>query len=226
MIKKTIVLLVCLIFISSAISISIGKTIEKQAQPNENVKVEKITLFRHGIDGSVTPIEVEIEVKEGQDLSKVIIEKCKELFEKDSKLNDFLEDLNSEKTQDDLTTKWGWLFVNSRGKGTHIKTKFIYRFLILLYLFKLRFPRLALKVKREIFCNYENDPNAETTIIPIVKYLTGIEQKQIITGNHSVFVHQFSGFTTWSGRFSITPEDKFSRAFFGFARFVLVKQLL
>lgn len=226
MIKKTIVFLVCLIFISSAISISIGKTIEKQAQSNENVKVEKITLFRHGIDGSVTPIEVEIEVNEGEDLSKVIIEKCKELFEKDSKLNDFLEDLNSEKAQDDLTTKWGWLFVNSRGKGTHIKTKFIYRFLILLYLFKLRFPRLSLKVKREIFCNYENDPNAETTIIPIVKYLTGIEQKQIITGNHSVFVHQFSGFTTWSGRFSITPEDEFSRAFFGFARFVLVKQLL
>jgi hypothetical protein len=74
-----------------------------------------------------------------------------------------------------------------------------------------------------IYCDYSNDPRANTTISPISG---GGENSTIyFEGNHSIFVVRFTGFASWSGRFSFTPVDMLPRSFSGIAMFVRCKSM-
>lgn len=228
--KKTIVFLLCLVFILSttASAIKISTEQEKIDDNSENNKeennYEKITLYRYGLDNSITPVEIELEKNSYETIEETIKKKCEELFKQDSKFQDFIKNLPEIKLKSKFTGDWGWLYVSSHGIGKHYKTKMLLRVVLKLSLFRFKLPQLSIKLRREIFCKYEHDLGAETNIVPIIRTAMGYNAAKNMTGNHSVYVHSFAGFTTWSGRFSISPEKKIPRAFAGVGRLVICKQ--
>lgn len=213
-VKKTFVMLVCLAIIMPAISVSYSETTEEKA-----ISTETITLFRYGPDGSITPIKVKIEAKDGKDIGEAIADKCEELFENDAEMQNYVEKSIS---IGNYTIDFGIIKVKSHGRGFHFKTKFLERLALNIILFKLNLPRLGVMVTKQlVFCKYSKDAKAKTTIDPILRNKTNTTK--IVTGPHSVLVINLIGFTTWFGRISISPI--LPRAFSGIARLVVCKSL-
>jgi hypothetical protein len=114
--KIIVALLISLLFLISGMISSSAYTINKKTEKeNCNNKVEiqsfsrKITVYRCGIDGIVTPVE--IEVNNLEDINEAISEKCEELLTNDV---DF-KGLN-------FTMALGiFTFVKSHGRGIHLK---------------------------------------------------------------------------------------------------------
>ena len=211
-VKKTIVMLVCLAILAPALSVAHGETIEEKT-----ISTETITLFRYGPDGSITPVNVKIDNKDGEDIGEAIADKCEELFVKDIEMQNYVE-----KSVGNYNISIGIIKVKSHGRGFHFKTKLLEKMALNLILFKLNLPRLGVMAKKPlIFCKYSRDDRAKTTIDPLLRNNTN--STKIITGHHSVVAINFIGFTTWFGRISISPI--LPRAFFGIARIVACKSL-
>jgi len=209
-VKKTIVMLSCLVILMPAISVAYGETIEEKA-----ISTETITLFRYGPDGSITPVKVKIDNKDGKDIGEAIADKCEELFVNDAEMQNYME-----KSIGNFTISIGVLKVKSHGRGFHFKTKLLEKMALNFILFKLDLPRLGVMAKKPlIFCKYSRDARANTTITPLLR----TNAKKSIEGPHSVVAINFIGFTTWFGRISISPI--LPRAFFGIARLVACKSL-
>jgi hypothetical protein len=73
--------------------------------------IEKVTVFRHGIDGIITKVNLEIELKEGININDAIADKCEKLIK---------EDANFQNLTNDSILKNYISFIKSKGKGLHI----------------------------------------------------------------------------------------------------------
>ena len=221
-IKKTVAVSMFLIFLLSVFSTGSAKNTVKDIE----FDFEKFTFHRHSIDGSVTEVIIDIKIDENRDLSELLEEKCKELFEKDAKFQSYIKDQGDfQKLLENFTGDWGILLISSHGRGLHLKSKPLLKMLVVKRLFKLRLPKILANIKIPVmFCRYPKDPKANTTIVPLVRSLLGFEAKNM-TGNHSVYVRNFIGFTTWNGISSFSPFDKIPRAFFGICQKAICHKL-
>lgn len=224
--KKFIVILVSLAFLNSGIATSSAITIQKNKVGEQEEITSEIapltktmTLYRHGIDGSVTPIEVTIDLEDGNDINEAIVDKCEELLENDEEIQNFLKEWNY---------SGGVLcLVKSKGKGFHYQSLLLEKLLVRFLLFRLDLPRIhTLLSKPWIICRYKNDPTANTTITPLIPLLINKkENPRYMEGKHTVVCINFLGFTSWLRRFSFSPFNIFPRSFVGISVLVICKRL-
>lgn len=216
--KKLIVILIALGLLTSGISVVTADKVHKhnfyeteEVSPEKDSKTLTVTLFKHEIDGSKTPIEVEINLEEGKDIENLIEEKCYEILENDPKIQTLLE--NNE-TQE-LIMK-----IKSRGRGLH------FRFNTRIQLFKLYkiFPLLppyfrTFIILPIVICQYKNDNNAYTT-------LTAIQgnNSTTVVGPHRVISIGFYGISWWIGKFSLWGFV-FRNGFVGISILTRIKRL-
>jgi len=223
--RKSIVFIVCLIVLVSSFGYSMAKSIDSVNKNSNNSSIETMTIFRYGPDGSVTPIKVSLNLNKVDDLGEVLADKCNELFEKDTKMQMYLQNL-LENTTLNLSFSFGLLYIKSHGRGLHFKTKTIVTIITRFKIFKIMLPHFKVHIKKHlIFCRYKNDARAKTVITPLIRSMSDPNVTKIIEGNHSVLVHNFVGYTTWCGHFSKSPFDILPRAFCGLARLVICNKL-
>lgn len=174
-----------------ASSISISKSNPNNDENLSTSTIETVTLFRYGTDGSITPIEIEIEVEEGTDIYDAVEEKCLELIKNDEEFKDVLANPNISRNITSL--------VSSRGKGFQFNFIFTIKWMKMLDFFQLlppfQYRRLPIPV---VYAKYKKDTLAETKITPILD----IKNTSIIKGPHSVSVIGFIGFKWWRGHIS------------------------
>ena len=226
LLKKSAVILICLafslsVYSASAITIPYSAPVEyedEEVDVSDDV-IEQVELLRYGPDGTVTPVTVDIILEDGQDIDEAIADKCEEMTDEDMEIQNFINGSGNNNTTTNKTFKT-LQKVKSRGRGFHFKMK--RQLSIKKKLISLRLPKVHTWIPF-IYCDYSNDPRANTTISPI----SGGDENSTIyfEGNHSIFVVRFTGFATWSGRFSFTPMDVLPRAFSGIAVFVRCKSV-
>lgn len=210
-VKKIIMVLSCLTILLSSMTLTSAFEYNSNNQ-DSNI----VTIYRYGPDGNIMPVTLSVD-KESKNLKKILINKCKELLENDSQIQDFLNNLTF-----NFTVDAGYLFIKSQGRGFHFKTKTEVRILAKFKLFKLMMPRIKVRTNKDlVFCRYYNDEKANTTIKPIIRNMMGQNATKYVEGNHSILVSNFVGFTTWCGRFSFSPFDIMPRAFIGYGRLTL-----
>ena len=210
--KKLIAIVVSLAFVITGIS-SASSVNTNEVEKIREVSTFPVTIYRHGIDGSVEPMEINLKLEEGKYLGEAIADKCQELFENDEELQEYLTSIG---------IKLGFLCkIKSSGKGFHYQTKLIEKIILRVIRFRLALPRLnTLLTSPLVFCRYKKDLNANTTITSLL-----LSNTKYVSGNHTVIIHNFIGFTTWFGRFSFSPLDLISRSLFGVAKFAIcIKQ--
>ena len=141
--KKLVVIFVSLAFLTSgsltlsAFPIKKIKADEKEVTSTTQL-IETVTVYRYGLDGFITTVDVEIELGKGQDINDGIAEKCEELFENDTEFQSLFKG----------NTSRGFMsFVRSKGRGLHIR---------------------LLRRIRLMFCIYPRDQKAYTTINPLI----------------------------------------------------------
>ena len=219
LLKNSFAIFVCAVFLFSAIAISATAGTDLEL----NKKTQKITLYRYGPDGFVKPVDVDVSLKNGQNLADAIAEKCEELVESDIEIQSFLGDNNTSNDTNASILKLGFLSkVKSKGRGFHFKFKTKVNVLTKFKLFSLLLPKIRIWARTPIvFCKYSNDSRAHTTIIST----QDSNLTKVVEGSHSVFIYNFVGFTSWCGRFSFSPFDVLPRSFSGYAMFVSCKTL-
>jgi hypothetical protein len=239
LIKKSIAMLICFTFIFLTVTSSTATDVQQKNviydNPDQELTTtsETITLYRHGPDGSITPIEVDISLEDGQDLEEAIDAKCREILEEDEEIQEQVKALQN-------LTFGAVVFVQSKGKGFHYQAKLIEKLVLRFWLWKLLIPRIALFMASPlVFCRYAKDPDAETyyeTIAPsklLNPYLGNLselfwrqDKNVTIKGPHSVVINSFIGIT-WGGLWSIRRFNFFGRAsLMGYGRFVLTNDKL
>jgi hypothetical protein len=196
--KKILVIFMSLTFIMSGITVVSGVSVNKEGvqeelPPESDITTKTVTLYRCGLDGSTTPVQVEIELEEGQDLDDAMFEKCGELFQEDEEFQSLADDDNDNVSRHFLTK------VRSRGRGLHIKLK---PRIQLVKKFKI-FPLLPPYLRTAIFiptiiCQYKNDAKAFTITDPLLGNKTATR----VDGPQKVFAVGFIGFKCWLGHIS------------------------
>jgi len=212
-VKTFLIAIILLILLSPAYLSDVEKNIENEE------KIEEITLIKHSPDGTIKPIKVKIEIEKNENLDEKIVDKCEELTKKDDEIQNYINNLDENNTS---KIKGFLVKVKSSGKGFHFKFKTKLKICVKKKLLSLSLPKIiALGRIPFIYCNYKNDPNAYTQISPLIK--NDVNSTKIINGNHTIFVYNFVGFTSWTGRFSFTPFDMLPRGFSGIALYAKAK---
>ena len=192
------VILVVLVFITSSFAIVSGEKVSKfnkTYEQEESIpeKVENtitITLFKHELDGSRTPIDVEIEIEEGKDIGEQIEEKCLEYLEDDP----FIKRLEDENITQELFMK-----IRSRGRGLHLRFNSRVQFFKLYKLFPFLPPYFrTLYIVPLLICQYKRDSKAFTTL----EQING-NNSTLVQGPHRVISVGFYGISWWIGKVSM-----------------------
>jgi len=229
-IKKMITIAITFTFLLTAVNLSQANAVNKTILKDEKIETEKFTFYRYGPDGSVTPIEIEVDTKNIDNIGEFLADKCEELFQKDteiqnfvkSKINNFMEN----RTQFNLSFDFGYLHVKSKGKGFHYNTVLLGKIMLRYFLFRLGLPRpQSILAKQLIFCRYPTDNTSQTTITPIIRSIFRPNATTQIYGNHSLLLISFVGFTSWLCRFSRTPFDIIPKTLNGIAKFAFWKEI-
>ncbi len=202
-IKKVGATFIVLIFmISGFTSLSIASVQDDSSTKGES-QVKTITIYRHDFDGSITPIQIDLSLKMGQDIGEAIADKCDELLENDVELQKLLKIGNNSNGIFGIVSK-----IKSRGRGLHFKTNikiklqpFTLRKIKLFPLLPPYFrPPLILPT---IFCRYPNDETAYTEITPLLSLTEGGNETKTFEGPHRVTAVGFIGYKGWIGHFSL-----------------------
>ncbi len=227
--KKIFIVFICFTLLLTTFSGSLALNVKQkdtqiETNPDTDIESEKeeITIIRFGPKGNVEPLSFKIDVDNIEDIGDYIADKCEELFNNDIEIQGFLgNQTNNTNNNTSKIFNLGWFsIVKSSGKGFHYQKRYKLRFTLVLKLFKLRLPKIRLRLRRPlIFCRYNNDPNAYTTIKPILNK----NNTKVVEGNHSVMVRSFIGYTGWIGHFSNTPYDLLPRGFYGYSRFTFCR---
>jgi hypothetical protein len=216
--KKLIAILLCTIFlISSAVSASALSIKNKKSIDSQQKNTQIVTFYRYGPDGSEKQIDLEIDLDKGEYVD-LVSKKCDELLKNDNEIQNFFKDIDK-KEQNDSGLKFGiFSKVRSWGKGFQFKTKYRLSFSLVLRFLCLCIPKIKLRFERPwLLCHYGNDTNAYTKIIPRFHNFT---RNTNLTGNHTLLLHNFIGFTTWVGRFDKIQNDRFPEIVWGRAGLV------
>ena len=229
-IKKMITIAITFTFLLTAVNLSQANAVNKTILKDEKIETEKFTFYRYGPDGTVTPIEIEVDTKNIDNIEDFLADKCEELFEKDTEIQNFLKSkINSfmaNRTQFNLSFNFGYLHVKSKGRGFHYNTALLGEIILRYALFRLGLPRpQSIFAKPLVFCRYSGDNSSQTTITPIIRSLFRTNATTQINGNHSLLLISFVGITSWIGRFSRTPFDIFPKTLNGIARFAFWKEI-
>lgn len=211
-INQLIVLTICLVLLLPSIIISSAENLK------EPTNIKKIyTIYRYGPDGSITPLQVDIDIDKDENLA----DKCEELFENDIEMQKLVE-IELENITFGFICK-----VKSQGKGFHYKSMFLEKIILRFVLFRLGLPRITTILHKPlIVCRYAKDTSAKTTITQLFGNNDTTNKTKIVIGNQTVIAQNFIGYTTWAGRFSKSLFDIIPRAFAGIARFVIcIKQI-
>ena len=219
--KKLIVILITLGLLISGLSVASAVNVRnykfykpEESTTEKDVKTFTITLFKTEIDGSETPIDVEIEIEKGKNIEDAIEEKCYEILENDPKIKNLLENNETNESQQFIKK------IKSRGKGLH------FRFNTRIQLFKLYkiFPLLppyfrTFIILPIVICQYKNDKKAYTT-------LTAINGSNSTTtvGPHRVISIGFYGISWWIGKVSLWGFV-FRNGFVGISLYTRIKKL-
>jgi len=207
---KIIVLLISLaVLIPGLATASTVSIQDKQIiQTEEETTTQTFTIYRYGADGSVTPIDIDLEIDEEDDIGKVLADKCEELLNNDKEMQNF----SLKALKIGFASK-----VKSWGRGFHYKMKLIGKLAVRFILIRLGMPFLQTMLTNPlVVCKYKNDEKAGTEITSII-----LNRTQNISGNHTVIVRNFIGYTTWFGRVSFSPLDIIPRAFSGWAKLAI-----
>jgi len=223
--KKLVVIFICLTFLLPSITVSAEnlkcfKSIEESNLKGTSCLKKTCTIYRFGQDGTITPIQVDIDINENQDIGELIANKCEELFEKDIEMQKLIEI-----ELENLT--FGFLCkLKSHGRGFHYKSMLLEKIMTRIVLFRLGLPRITTILHTPlILCRYAKDTSAKTTITKLIGNNDTTNKTMIIEGNHTVLAQNFIGYTTWIGRFSKSIFDIAPRAFAGIARFAICIKL-
>lgn len=216
--KKLIVILVALGFLASGVGTASAVNVQnnnfdeiEEVSSEKDVSTVTVTLFKHGIDGSRTPIEVDIELEEGQDISDAIEEKCYEILENDPEIQSLLNDNITQK----LIMK-----IRSRGRGLHLRFNTRIQLLKLFKVFPLLPPyfRTAIIVPI-VICQYTRDQRAFTTLTQIRG-----NNSTTVVGPQRVTSIGFYGISWWIGKVSFAGFI-IRTGFLGFSLYTRIKKL-
>jgi hypothetical protein len=192
------VILVVLGFISSSFAIVSGEKVSKfnnickteEIIPDKVENTISITLYKHELDGSRTPIDVDIELEEGKDIGEQIEEKCLEYLEDDP----FIKRLEDENITQELFMK-----IRSRGRGLHLRFNSRVQFFKLYKLFPFLPPYFrTLYIVPLLICQYKRDNKAFTTLSQI-----NGNNSTLVQGAHRVISVGFYGISWWIGKVSL-----------------------
>ena len=219
LVKKSVVVIICLTFLISAVGSSTAVIIKSKETTEEvSEQIETITLYRYGPDGSVTPITVEFKIEDDQEYMDALIEKCQEILDDDAEIISYFN--NDDDNESNSSLKFGKkAFVTSYGRGFHFKMKWRLSFFLTQRLFTFSLPKIIIKLNRPwVLCNYKNDSKAKTIIRPN----TLVNHTQVINGSHSIMLRNFVGLAMWSGRFQLS--NIMPRLIIGKAKYVVTYQ--
>jgi hypothetical protein len=198
--NKSIVIISILLFIIPTIGSAYTINNSKNTKIFEEYQQKSLTIYRVAPNGSITTIKLNIAEKT-DDIEKYLEFKCSELFEKDLEMQNLVQKLQQEEVKNkNLTDNLEVLSsIKSRGRGFHIKTKLGFNFFnSQLRLLRIFLATFIITPKKGLVVGIYNDENAETSFHPIGKpdLITNL------TGNHTIIVGGFYGYTTWIGRYS------------------------
>jgi hypothetical protein len=94
--------------LSSSLNAELLNTNTNQLTSNEVNDYEEFTIYRFGLNGDVTPLEIQVPIIENKNFRNIVADKCKELFDNDKEMQEF-------KTNDENTSNK--FEVKSEGKG-------------------------------------------------------------------------------------------------------------
>ncbi len=170
-------------------------TMATMSANSSNALSKTIVLYRYGPNGSVVPVLLEL--SEGENNRQGLLDACGTLLEQDTEIQNFI--FNN--TSLEVMSR-----VNSYGKGFHWKSPFSFRIpLTMLFRYrlfdsiKLRYKLLGLNSIPRVVCNYPEDENAKTEIMPLPLPVRQQPNATIITGPHEVRVLGFVGYAMWRG---------------------------
>lgn len=221
LVKKLSVIFVTLIFLVLGSTVASVASVQ-EGPSDESEFTRTVTLYRYGPDGSVTPISVNYDPADGQDIDEVIVEKCSRLLENDPVIKNYIFDGNISINLSGISR------VRSKGVGFHWKSPFGIRIpftIVLRYgmfqIVPLRYKIFGMNVIPRVYCEYLEDENAFTEITPLSTPLRHNGDTIPIEGNHTVAVYGFIGYTGWRGMNAQYIDDHGIRAGFdGYAFFV------
>lgn len=226
--NKSIVIISILLFIIPTIGSAYTIDNRKNTEIFEETQQKSMTIYRVAPDGSITPIKLNIAEKT-DDIGKYLESKCSELFEKDLEMQNLIQKLQQEEVKDkNLTDNFeGLSSIKSRGRGFHIKTKLGFNFFnSQLRLLRIFLATFIITPKKSLVVGIYNDEKAETSFHPIGKP----NLKTNLTGNHTIIVGRFYGYTTWIGRYScllsmiLLQKEIIPRSFSGVGTLVYYNQ--
>lgn len=173
---------------------------------------KKVTLYRYGPDGSVTPITVDLQIDDRKDIDEALLEKCSELVDNDVELQDYI----SGAEYGENASVWIRIHrISSWGKGLHWKSRLRFRIPLLVVLrfgmfqdVPLRYKIFGISVIPWVQCQYTNDENAETRIETLSTPTNPDTNTTFINGNHNVTACFFFGYTYWRGHQGKWFDDK------------------
>ncbi len=221
--KKIMALSICLIFLltigNSVIGIEIDQGKNKKEVKNESI-TKTVTLYRHGLDGKVKPVEVVLDLSDNEDLEMAIEEKCKELFKTDKEFSDYLNEVIENYNDSNITSGVGLYFVLSRGKGIHFQTKMTEKLILRHLMNKFKIPKflinLFVKIRtKSITCIYRNNL-AFSSVQPIINLIGNNTNGTTIKGPHTISMGGFKGYTGWYKRVKFSML--FGRTICGFCK--------
>ena len=225
-IKKLSIIATIIIILTTALS-STGFAFNNENRNISPSVINKVTLYRHGLDGSITPVTVDLNVDEGMDIGEIINEKCSELLENDIEMQNFI---SSKGILSNITNISVWAHIKSWGVGVHWKS--LVRFRIPLFtllrfrLFEdvpLRYKIFGINVISWIHCNYMNDDDAKTTIETLPLPVRPGTRKMTIEGKHNITTLFFFGYTFWPrAQATWFDEQGLATGFDGYAFFTLI----
>jgi len=232
--KKKITVIICLIVLVSSMGLVSSQNVD------EKDSTATFTIYKVSPDGEISPIDVCLDNIKSKDIGQALEDVCTTLFENDEEMQQYVKSLTENNTVNNtgnntssfnmslnLSFQFGMVRIKSHGRGFHFKTKTKIEILTKFKFFKIMLPRIRITTRKPIvFCSYPSDQRAKTTFKSLINsYLDENATGKVITGNHSVFVRYFVGYTTWLGRISNPFSSLIPRAFSGIGRYVICNQL-
>lgn len=207
------------------ILLTTGLISQSIAFANEKTQsTEKFTIYRHGPDGTITPMQIDVSLDKEKDIQEAISKKLEEFITDDLEIQNYLSSDRGAKNISFYTSVKSW------GKGLHLQSPFRFRipflFLLRFRLFPdvpLRYKILGLNVIPRVHCNYMNDVDAKTTLELLPTKSRPVKETVLIEGAHNVTAYGFIGYTFWRGMYArIIDGLELGTGFAGYALAVVI----
>ncbi len=211
--KKILVLSTCLIFLltitQNVISVELKNEIKDEKTIEKQSNSETIILYRYGLNGEIEPVKVSIKIGENEEISELIQEKCRELFENDEEFQSYIKECLNDENKTDNNTDYslglGKFYVASRGKGFHFQSKILEKIILRLLLRKILLPPNLIRLRtKSIACFYRSNLSA-TFINPVIDIYGNNTNNTVVKGPHTLVMSGFKGYTGWFKRVKFTP---------------------